>query len=274
MTVADMNLGKLIEVGVAVKDLSAAARTFAALLGVHATDPIPAPMFSMNFCMCRMGAVDFELMAPYADNSVISRFLVRRGEGLHHIAFQVPDLDKAIASCRARGLAFTSDEPVLLEGLRAAFLHPECLSGLLVEFVENLHNWGPIENGRRKDIGRVSGFGVAVRDIDAAASDYSRVLGAAISDRSWNEQLTTHVRFATVSDVQFELIPSSALEHPGTSLAGNWQGLRHVCLDVFERKDFNALRGRSGNLRGSDRETVFLTDPSVCHGVAFEVHAA
>lgn len=274
MAVVDMNLGKLIEVGVAVTDLSAAAETFAALLGVHATGLIRAPMFSMDFCMCRLGIVDFELMAPHAGNSVISRFLARRGEGLHHIAFQVPDLDKTIASCRARGLAFTSDEPVLLEGLRAAFLHPECLSGLLVEFVENLHNWGPTENGRRKDIGRISGFGVAVKDIDAAASNYSRVLGADISDRSWNERLAAQVRFANVSDVRFELIPSSALENTGYRPASDWQGLRHVCLEIFERQDFNALSERSRGRRSDDMEAMFLTDPTVCHGVAFEVHAA
>ena len=274
MRIADVNLGKLIEVGVAVTDLPTATRTFAGVLGVDATAPICAPMFAMEFCMCRLGTVDFELMAPSDDNSVIKRFLARRGEGLHHIAFQVPDLDETVAACRARGATFTSDESVLLEGLRAAFLRPECLSGLLVEFVENLHNWSPIEESRRRDIGRVSGFGVAVSDLDAAASDYARLLGAVISDRSWNEHLSTYVRFAMVSDVRLELVPASALSNPGSQPMGGRNGLRHVCLNVFDRKDFNLLRGQSGYASNGDTEASFLTDPAMCHGVPFKVQAA
>lgn len=274
MRIADVKLGKLIEVGVAVADLRAATRTFADVLGVHATAPIRAPMFSMDFCMCRLGTVDFELMAPTDDNSVIKRFLARRGEGLHHIAFQVTDLDETVAACKSRGATFTSDKPVALEGLRAAFLRPEYLSGLLVEFVENSHNWSPIEERRRKDIGRVSGFGVAVNDLDAAASGCARLLGAVISDRSWNQHLSTYVRFAMVSDVRIELVPSSAFPSSGTQPIGGQSGLRHVCLDVFDRKDFNLLRGQSVNARSGNTVGGFLTDPSVCHGVAFEVQVA
>jgi methylmalonyl-CoA/ethylmalonyl-CoA epimerase len=272
--VADMKVGNLIEVGVAVRDLSVAAQTITALLGLPTTVAIRAPMFEMEFCMSRLGTVDFELMAPCESSSVISRFLARRGEGLHHIAFQVPDLDETIASCRAKGLSFTSNEPILLEGLRAAFLAPSCLSGLLVEFIENPHNWFPAAERPRKDIGRISGFAVAVDDIDAAAFDYSRVLGAAISDRSWNERLATHVRFASVNDVRFELIPSSAFENCEIQPARDRQVLRHVCLEVFERNDFTSLRAVSESQSGDDREITFLTDPAVCHGVTFEVHAA
>ena len=61
-----MNIGRLLEVGVAVPDLDAATRTFVRLLGTGATDPIRAPMFAMDFRMCRLGDVDFELMMPYA----------------------------------------------------------------------------------------------------------------------------------------------------------------------------------------------------------------
>ena len=83
-------------IGIAVPDLDAATRTFVRLLGTGATDPIRAPMFAMDFRMCRLGDVDFELMMPYAASSVVSRFIAARGEGLHHIAFQVPDIPSAL----------------------------------------------------------------------------------------------------------------------------------------------------------------------------------
>src|SRR5450631_3579953 len=75
----DMVIGNLIEVGVAVTDLDAAGRTFANLLGARMTNPIRAPMFSMDFRMGRLEAVDFELMMPYAESSVVRRFIARRG---------------------------------------------------------------------------------------------------------------------------------------------------------------------------------------------------
>lgn len=268
-----MIVGDLIEVGVAVNDIQASSRALAGLLRARVSEPVRAPMFSMDYRMCRLGHVDFELMQPYAGDSVISRFLSRRGEGLHHVAFQVADIDETIASCRARGLPVTSEEPVLLGGLRAAFLHPCCMSGLLVEFVENVETWGKTDPRDLQDIGRVSGFGVAVKDVDAAVPDYARVLGAEISDRQWNDALGAHVRFASVGNTRFELIPSSAMANDSVQRTSDRQGLRHVSLEIQEPEARDALRKLSVSADSVRPGAVFLTDPSACHGVMFEVHA-
>ena len=267
-----MNIGRLLEVGVAVPDLDAATRTFVRLLGTGATDPIRAPMFAMDFRMCRLGDVDFELMKPYAASSVVSRFIAARGEGLHHIAFQVHDIGETIAQCRARGLPILSDEPVLLGGLRAAFLHPGCMAGLLVEFVENLHGWGGAAPA--PDAGRVSGFGVVVRDVDAAASSYANILGATVADRHWNAALGGHARYARVGAIRFELISGAAERIGSARLSGNRQGLHHVCLDVRNPEAFWPLRARGGDHAAAGASAPFLTDPAACHGVAFEIHPA
>ena len=267
-----MNIGKLIEVGVAVADLAAASGSFSTLLDAPLTDTIQAPMFAMDFRMCRLGDVDFELMTAYGADSVISRFIARRGEGLHHIAFQVADIAETIAQCHQRGLPILSDEPVLLGGLRAAFLHPACLSGLLVEFVENLHGW-PLAHahGRpERDIGRISGFGVAVKDVDAAALQYAAVLGAEISERRWNEQIRAHVRHAWLNGIRFEIFPVEA-SRPA-SLGGDGQGLHHVCLDVRQPNALASIRLPTP-ARGAAEAEVFHTDPRACHGVMFEIHA-
>ena len=264
-----MIVGDLIEVGVAVADLHASSRSFAALLRARVAEPVRAPMFSMDYRMCRLGHVDFELMQPYGSDSVVSRFLSRRGEGLHHVAFQVADLDETIASCRARGLPVTSEEPVLLGGLRAMFLHPGCMSGLLVEFVENVETWGRTDPRDLHDIGRVSGFGVAVKDVDRAAADYAKVLGAEISGRQWSETLGAHVRFADVGDIRFELVPSSA----PARLASGREGLRHVSLDIRDPEARDALRRLSLPADTGGPDAAFLTDPCACHGVPFQVRA-
>lgn len=268
-----MILGNLIEVGVAVTDLDAAGQTFAELLGARMTRSIRAPMFSMDFRMGRLKDVDFELMTPYAGDSVVRRFISRRGEGLHHVAFRVADIEDTISEGRARGLPFLSDEPVLLGELRAAFLHPGCLSGLLVEFVENLHTWGSADpDAGLAGVGRITGFGVAVRDVDAAASEYATVLGADISERCWNEELGAQVRRASLNGIQFELLPSAAARIETAKLDSDGQGLHHVSLHVRRPAAFAAIRKQS-NSGGSDADSAFFTDPRACHGVMFEIHA-
>jgi methylmalonyl-CoA/ethylmalonyl-CoA epimerase len=268
-----MIIGNLIEVGVAVTDLDAAGRTFASVLSARVTGRIRAPMFSMDFRMGRLEDVDFELMTPYADDSVIRRFIDRRGEGLHHIAFHVPDIDDTLAEGHARGLRFLPEEPVLLGGLRAVFLHPACLSGLLVEFVENLHTWRATGADAELDgAGRIAGFGVAVKDVDAAASEYEAVLGAEISERCWNEALGTHVRHASLSGIRFELLPSAAARIDGAKLASDRQGLHHVILKVRRPQAFSAIRNPPKiDQRPDDPSGAFLTDPRACHGVMFEI---
>lgn len=260
-----MMVGKLLEVGVAVNDLPGASRTFAKLLRAPLTDTVRAPMFAMEFRMCRLGEVDFELMTPCAADGTIGRFISRWGEGLHHVAFQVSDISETISNCRARGVPVLSDEPVLLGGLRAAFLHPECMSGLLVEFVENQHGWEAVEtDGVETDFGRIVGFGMAVGNVDVAAAAFSNVLGADISARIWCDRAGDHIRRATIGGVRFDLLPT-------TAQSGGGSGLRHVSLAVRDPEAFDAVRDPSIIDGAAGSDGGFLTDPAACHGVAFEI---
>lgn len=82
-----------------------------------------------------------ELLAPLAEagaGAPIARFLARRGPGLHHVAFAVPDLDAAMARLRATGAPFVDAAPRPgFGGHRVAFLHPSWTGGVLVELVEH-----------------------------------------------------------------------------------------------------------------------------------------
>jgi catechol 2,3-dioxygenase-like lactoylglutathione lyase family enzyme len=179
-----------------------------------------------------------------------------------------------MADGRARGLPFLSEQPVIFGGLRAAFLHPQCVSGLLVEFVENLHTWGGTSSDPGiEGVGRISGFGVAVRDVDAAAAEYATRLGAEISERCWNEALGAHVRHASFSGIRFELLPSTAARVDDVKLASDRQGLHHVILQVRRPQAFSAIRNPPEDDERLATSGAFLTDPGACHGVMFEVHA-
>jgi len=79
-----------------------------------------------------------ELLEPSTADSPISRFIDRRGPGIHHICFAVHDLDDALARCRAKGMTLIDDTPrVGAEGKRIAFLHPASTGGVLIELTED-----------------------------------------------------------------------------------------------------------------------------------------
>jgi len=78
-----------------------------------------------------------ELLEPATDDSPIGRFVAKRGGGLHHVCFAVPDLDAALARCRQFGIRLIDETPRPgAEGKRIAFLHPSSTSGVLVELTE------------------------------------------------------------------------------------------------------------------------------------------
>lgn len=124
-------------VGIAVTDLSRAIERWQRLLGTSATPPEDVPSNGVRVAFLASGGVRIELLEPLGADSTIARFLEKRGEGMHHVAFRVPDVDRALAELAARG------ERVIdrvgrpgSRGHRVGFAHPAAFGGVLVEFVE------------------------------------------------------------------------------------------------------------------------------------------
>lgn len=99
--------------------------------------------------MCRVGKIDFELMEPTADTSVIADFLAKRGEGLHHIAFAVDDITDTMATLGHKGVRFVDAKPGRLkldfvdyagrtfcDDIQFTFAHPAAMLGILCEFIQ------------------------------------------------------------------------------------------------------------------------------------------
>ena len=132
-----------------MKDLAQATALLVDLFGATASDVTEVPQFGMRYRMCRLGKVDFELMEPTTDDGVIGRFLARRGEGLHHIAFAVDDLDAALVEWRGKQVRFVEPAPGGLhldfvdyagrrfsDNVRFAFTEPRSILGILFEFIQ------------------------------------------------------------------------------------------------------------------------------------------
>lgn len=122
-------------IGVAVKDIAQAVAFYRDVLGVE-----PAPGETADgarIVSLPLGAAAVELLEPASPDSPVARFLARRGPGIHHICFKVPDLDAALARCRAHGYRLVDEQPRPgAGGRRVAFVHPTSTSGILLELSE------------------------------------------------------------------------------------------------------------------------------------------
>ncbi len=128
---------RLHHVGIAVRDLDAAKARWAAL-GYRAVAEGTVPEQGVRVAMLEGDAgARLELLAPTGPETPVGRFLAKRGEGLHHLAFAVPDVAAALAGLKAAGARLIDEAPRPgFGGHRVAFVHPRAFAGVLVELVE------------------------------------------------------------------------------------------------------------------------------------------
>ncbi len=125
----------IAHIGIAVRGLDASVSFYRDVLGMPEV-PL-ADSDGANIVGFAAGESLVELLEPAADDSPIGKFVAKRGSGLHHVCFAVPDLDGALARCREFGVRLIDETPRMgAEGKRIAFLHPSSTSGVLVELTE------------------------------------------------------------------------------------------------------------------------------------------
>ena len=126
---------RIAHVGIAVPDLDAALAFYRDVLGLTphpAEEADGATIISLPF-----GESEVELLAPLGADGPIAKFLERRGPGIHHLCYQVPNLDAALAACRAAGYRLIDEVPRTgAGGRRIAFVHPKATAGILLELTE------------------------------------------------------------------------------------------------------------------------------------------
>jgi methylmalonyl-CoA epimerase len=125
--------------GIAVKSLESAKAIYELLgLSVGAEEDVPAE--KVRLAMVPVGETRLELLESTSEDSVIAKFIAKRGEGLHHISLRVPDLAAAVAKLRVKGVRLVSEKiAVGAGGHRYIFIHPSSAGGVLLELVESSH---------------------------------------------------------------------------------------------------------------------------------------
>jgi len=126
-------------IGIAVKNLDEAEVTYSKLLGVHSYKRETVESEGVITSFFRIGDVKIELLAALNENSPIAKFIEKRGEGIHHIAFGVKDADKSLDEKQQMG--FTLINEIAKNGAdnkNIGFLHPKDTHGVLIEVCSDL----------------------------------------------------------------------------------------------------------------------------------------
>lgn len=130
---------KIEHVGIAVKDLEKSNKLFKKLLGQasYKTENVESENVATSFF--KIGEQKIELLKSTSENSSVSRFLERRGEGMHHLALHVEDISKEIQRLENEGFSFVSKTPVKgADNKMIVFLHPKTTNGVLIELCQEI----------------------------------------------------------------------------------------------------------------------------------------
>jgi methylmalonyl-CoA/ethylmalonyl-CoA epimerase len=128
---------KLEHIGIAVKNLDASNQLFAKLLGKAHYKIEDVASEGVRTSFFEVGGIKIELLEATHAHSPIARFIEKRGEGIHHLAFEVPDINKSIQSYSEKGFRLLNEQPKAgADNKQIAFMHPKSTNGVLVELCQ------------------------------------------------------------------------------------------------------------------------------------------
>lgn len=132
-----MKINRVGHIGIAVEDVDSVAKIFEDLFGIELAGKHGAPGQPVKVAMLKTEGTILELVAPTGEESSLAKFLKTRGNAIHHISFEVEDIDAALSHLKRKGVELVDREPrVGAEGKRIAFIHPKSCAGILIELKE------------------------------------------------------------------------------------------------------------------------------------------
>ena len=132
---------KIEHIGIAVKNLESANKLFSILLNTdhYKIEKVEEEKVSTSFF--KLGESKIELLEATSNESPVAKFIEKRGEGIHHVAFAVDDIRKTMSILKESGFTLLSDEPKNgADNKLICFLHPKSTNGVLIELCQNRNN--------------------------------------------------------------------------------------------------------------------------------------
>jgi methylmalonyl-CoA epimerase len=132
---------KIDHLGIAVRSIEDSLRFYREAMGLELKGAETVEDQGVQVAILPVGESRIELLEPVSDDSPVGRFIAKRGEGLHHICYEVEDLAAKLEDLRSRGVRVLDGYPRRgAEGKLVAFLHPASANGVLVELVEKVRS--------------------------------------------------------------------------------------------------------------------------------------
>jgi methylmalonyl-CoA/ethylmalonyl-CoA epimerase len=130
------NVIKINHVAIAVNDLDSSLFFWRDVLGLTLDHVEEVPSQKANVAFFPVGDSEIELVQPTDPESGLGKFLESRGPGIHHLCFEVDDIDASLAVMQEKGVQLINKEPLELPGRKLAFVHPRSTGGVLIELYE------------------------------------------------------------------------------------------------------------------------------------------
>ena len=131
---------RIDHVGIAVEDLDGALALFEGTFGMPAVHRETVTEQGVEAALLDVGENHVELLRPLGPDTPVGKFLAKRGPGIHHVAYQVTDIESALQRCKDAGLRLIDETPRTgIRNSRVAFLHPAASGGVLTEIVQPAH---------------------------------------------------------------------------------------------------------------------------------------
>jgi methylmalonyl-CoA/ethylmalonyl-CoA epimerase len=128
---------RIDHIGVAVEEIEASLELWRERFQMEVAHREVVQEQGVEAVLLDVGENHVELLAPLGADTPVGKFLAKKGPGLHHVAYQVADIDATLATLRQAGVALIDEQPrVGIRGSRVAFLHPRATQGVLTEIVE------------------------------------------------------------------------------------------------------------------------------------------
>ncbi len=132
---------RIDHIGIAVEDLDAALALFEGTFGMPAVHRETVEEQGVEAALLDVGENHVELLRPLGSDTPVGKFLAKRGPGIHHVAYQVTDVEAALQRCKDAGLRLIDETPRTgIRQSRVAFLHPAASGGVLTEIVQPAHH--------------------------------------------------------------------------------------------------------------------------------------
>ncbi len=129
-------LKKVNHIGIAVRSIEEAKR-FYEVMGLQVEGYEVVEEQKVKVAFVPVGETRIELLEPTSEDSPVAKFIAKRGEGIHHIAFEVDDIEKALEVLKESGVRLIDEKPRRgAHGTRIAFLHPKSTNGVLIEICQ------------------------------------------------------------------------------------------------------------------------------------------